>query len=619
MSSDENTDDQSDHTDLPATIPYDYLDSNLSSPPPVQGTIATVTPTTNTAPHTGSTPFSTFSTYQSSSGTTQEHLDSKQLREASSQADRRLFRSRSNNLEADIGTKRKFGHYNSESAVQQRNLERGYSDLSNIASTRSLLPGYSDVQPFRGQIDQTQRYYLEKDITVEGLAASLDSSNISSGETILHLDGRKRSFITVSVDNSLEQCRDNSFSHSDHSSNSLPTNTTSSISGPELQSSASDKGTEDTAPIATTEDPVDTTAVTETSNIYQVESSCPIDDLDFRQGLEGAENDDDADKDYPQGHLHGYSPESIEDFAQQVSLQPSSTPLRPQIGSTFPDDDFDNLQQAVRNDEFPNGDDDDDNDTDNDDIAPPCNQRLKTPSLQNIDNMASPFLDQQQDGRNQHQSHGTRSTKQNTVSTAGSTDQTNSSAGPPLRRLRSNADLSTVAAAHVAPQYYIMFSSSIDIHKYRRSIEAMGATVVFNWDLCTHLVTDSVKKTTNLLCALASKRHIVSERWVEMSILKAHFEDEKDYVVIRQTGSNYFTNKKLYFQPSADIKRSDAQDLAKAAGAKLRVKQPDMVKCDPALIVIYSGTLKETRPYQKTGYETMKRDDFLKLYGQSDD
>ncbi|ORZ14095.1 hypothetical protein BCR42DRAFT_61550 [Absidia repens] len=154
MSSDENTDDQFDHTDLPPTLPYDYLDSNLSSPPPVQATTATVTPTTNTAPHTGSTPFSTFSTYQSSNGTTQEQysnesfigsfhssdsslakfdgsLDSKQLREASSQADRRLFRSKSNNLESDIGTKRKFGRYNSESAVQQRNLERGYSDLSN--------------------------------------------------------------------------------------------------------------------------------------------------------------------------------------------------------------------------------------------------------------------------------------------------------------------------------------------------------------------------------------------------------------------------------------------------------------------------------------------------------
>ncbi|ORZ14094.1 hypothetical protein BCR42DRAFT_61544 [Absidia repens] len=164
-------------------------------------------------------------------------------------------------------------------------------------------------------------------------------------------------------------------------------------------------------------------------------------------------------------------------------------------------------------------------------------------------------------------------------------------------------------------------TTSCFLHRliFTRSIEAMGATVVFNWDLCTHLVTDSVKKTTNLLCALASKRYIVSERWAEMSILKAHFEDEKDYVVIRQSGLNYFTNKKLYFQPSADIKRSDAQDLAKAVGAKLRGKQPDMVKCDRALIVVSSGTLKETRPYEKAGYETMKRDDFLKLYGQSDD
>jgi hypothetical protein len=85
------------------------------------------------------------------------------------------------------------------------------------------------------------------------------------------------------------------------------------------------------------------TAPEPTSPLQQVESTCPIDDLEARNSLEKDDEDDDTDK----HHLNDYSPGQKDDFARQVSLQPSSTPIRPHIQSSCPEDDLVALEETT--------------------------------------------------------------------------------------------------------------------------------------------------------------------------------------------------------------------------------------------------------------------------------
>ncbi|KAI8093893.1 uncharacterized protein BX664DRAFT_116375 [Halteromyces radiatus] len=607
-SQDSHHQDQTSQDDLPPTIPYDY-----TSPSEVDLT-TTATTTTTTTGENAAPPTENHETSPNLSGThsssnnnslsflssdfsfqnfsigsiSQTSQDHAQLE---MEARRRLFRSKSEDLDAGPVKGRKYDRHRLETAVQNKNLERGFSDLTGTTSTLPLQ-GYSDVVPLRGSIDQKQRGYLErqwsisdkeKDISAESLGSS---SILSDAETILLLDAQQRSYQQPITDTSLYSytggLSDNTNSSNNDSSQSQ--HRTSQGSSARQHSSSSLSSLSQPLP-AIPEDTVNSQT--------NVESTFPTQDVKQEAQYEN-------------------NPSSTDQRHQLVQQSSSLSSLSQTVPSSFPDQDFDTFQEAVLH---------HDHHDDNIDKTPAKEQSSNEQEMRKEQNQL-PALNQTHHQLDDTSSNELSPENQPISSLNNQTDihQSRSSTPiPTIRRLRSSNRLSV--SNSIASTPLIMLASSIGDRKsrYHRAINAMGATVVYNWELCTHLVIDSIKRTPNILCALASGKSIVSEKWLIASIAASQFIDEEEYILLRQKTPNFFSNKKLYFTSSTGIKRTDAQDLAKAAGAKLRADEPDLQKVDPNMIIITSGTIKEAQDYDHAGYKTMSRDQFLELYGRDVD
>ncbi|SAM04276.1 hypothetical protein [Absidia glauca] len=567
----------SDSDDLPPTLQYDPYESQFSDERAITATTTILPPDSptvgDTAPHSGSTFDSIHPTILSSdsyttsydnngdsSGSQQtvfaileeerrrnlNHPPSQEERNRLAfEAEQRLFRTRSANSGYDgVGffsgnNKRKCDFTTAEKVVRQYALTRGFTDLTTIASDWAGLYHYPDVPRLRGKIDPKLRQYLDEGVNVDNLIASMDTNSISSSSE------KTQPF---SGNTSLDPCpADISTSFVSHSLTSEST-TSQATSTQSLLPSIP----ETTLPAATS------TAPEPASPLQQVESTCPIDDLEAKNSLENDDEDDDSDN----HHLNDYSPGQKDDFARQVSLQPSSTPLRPHIQSSFPEDDLEALKE--------------------------------TAELYTIDDSPPP---------RKHQ-----------LGLASSSSS--------ARLLRSNSLFDgsiTSPFSSDSPLPCIMFTSTVNDQKYRRVAKSMGATIVSSWELCTHMVTDTFRRTPNLLCALATQKYIVNEDWIKVSISKGQFEDTLEYDLGRQNPPNYFAGKTLFFKATTNIKRADANDLAKAAGAKVRLRAPELNlnNGDRSLVVVCADD-DDAQPYQEAGYQAISRAEFLELYEKSD-
>ncbi|KAI8337714.1 hypothetical protein BC941DRAFT_470602 [Chlamydoabsidia padenii] len=558
----------SDPTDLPPTVPYDYqssesppsteplLTANTIVSPPRPRPSTTTTTADGAAPHDHSSFESidpTSSSFDSDSNSNSyDYIDTTYWKTDPDKTERtrvqkeaaeHLFRCKTENWGHDSddffnNNKRKLGYMRSEQATSQYHLKRGLSDLVRKTDW-SQLPKYLDVPRSFGRIDHKQRRYLEDEIDLDKLIASLDSSMKSTLDTDPDSVERSLHIGTPLMSSSLDY-------HHLSSGNSYIALSNSPTPSP-------------TAP--TQIQPSAAATVTRNDNLTYYEDNHDI-------------------------HLQNYSPERMDDFTSQVSLQPSSTPIRAHIPSSFPEEDLEIFKQSIEQ------------SGSEDTYSFPTDEKKTMVHLtsRRVSEMPSPFLEEPK-----QQQHETGSTTHD--------DHNEAAVVPSNRSLRQSGRTPRFWG------YHIMFATSIDhqpVNQYRRTVEAMGATIVFDTDTCTHLVSDG-RRTSSFLCALARQKYIVSEDWVKDSISKGRFQDETPYVLATQTRPNYFTNKKLYFDPSSTIAPQKARDLIKAAKAKHRLVKPDLENIDQQLIVISENK----QPYEDAGYETFSSDRFIELYEHS--
>ncbi|CAO3645603.1 unnamed protein product [Cunninghamella blakesleeana] len=163
----------------------------------------------------------------------------------------------------------------------------------------------------------------------------------------------------------------------------------------------------------------------------------------------------------------------------------------------------------------------------------------------------------------------------------------------------------------------VLFSSNIpdDIKKrYSRFIQNSGGSIVHDWDKCTHLVTNEIRHTINILCASVSGKYIIHENWLKDSLECAKILDEEEYVLLCNTELNHFRMKKLYFTKSFinhpdTIKDTDRQQLARASGAKIIKKLPG--DNDEDVIVITMNPDDEDEDGHFKNYEVLSKEQFL--------
>ena len=77
-------------------------------------------------------------------------------------------------------------------------------------------------------------------------------------------------------------------------------------------------------------------------------------------------------------------------------------------------------------------------------------------------------------------------------------------------------------------QYRIMFTG-LKTNISQAKLKALGAETVDDWQQCTHLVTDKIRRTTKFLCCLAAGKKIMDVKWLEISLSKNAFVNEQEY------------------------------------------------------------------------------------------
>ena len=77
-------------------------------------------------------------------------------------------------------------------------------------------------------------------------------------------------------------------------------------------------------------------------------------------------------------------------------------------------------------------------------------------------------------------------------------------------------------------QYRIMFTG-LKTNISQAKLKALGAETVDDWQQCTHLVTDKIRRTTKFLCCLAAGKKIMDVKWLEISLVKNALVNEQEY------------------------------------------------------------------------------------------
>ncbi|KAI9304514.1 BRCT domain-containing protein [Cunninghamella echinulata] len=270
----------------------------------------------------------------------------------------------------------------------------------------------------------------------------------------------------------------------------------------------------------------------------------------------------------------------MHDFANEISQRPSSTPNHATITSSFPendqlivnvldnetyDNDYDDVHDTNNNNNNNNNDDDWDETDDEDETESYYATRSPTHRHHQQRSLSQQSRQSQQEQlEEQSQRHSRRLKRKESCSSIYSTSSTHES------RQRSSSTQNKFK-----PQ--VLFSSNITNDtkkKYTRFIRNSGGSIVYDWEKCTHLITNEFRNTINILCTYLSGKFVLSEEWIKDSILQSKFLDEEDYLLCQQPENNFFKSKKLYFTDSFinhanGIKETDRHQLARASSAKV--------------------------------------------------
>ena len=99
-------------------------------------------------------------------------------------------------------------------------------------------------------------------------------------------------------------------------------------------------------------------------------------------------------------------------------------------------------------------------------------------------------------------------------SRAASSDAADAPSSLPASTQGSSSDAGSQRRGRDKPR--VIFTGIVDPQREKK-IERLGGSVVDNVNDCTHLVTDKVRRTVKLLCAMSLGKHIVEPAWVDAS------------------------------------------------------------------------------------------------------
>ncbi|KAJ3022732.1 Mediator of DNA damage checkpoint protein 1 [Thoreauomyces humboldtii] len=176
----------------------------------------------------------------------------------------------------------------------------------------------------------------------------------------------------------------------------------------------------------------------------------------------------------------------------------------------------------------------------------------------------------------------------------------------------------------------VLFTGIADSDERGKAVEALGGNTADDWQHCTHLVTDRIRRTVKFLCALSAGKHIVSLKWLDASKKAGKFVSEtkhllKDAKSEKQFGCNLATSMAkasgmddtgvfdgLRFYSTSSVKPPPMElaEILSAAGAEHLSKLP--TDHDSNLIVV--GNAEDTADLKRVraaGYSTIHTVEFV--------
>ncbi|KAH6579179.1 hypothetical protein BASA60_003363 [Batrachochytrium salamandrivorans] len=170
------------------------------------------------------------------------------------------------------------------------------------------------------------------------------------------------------------------------------------------------------------------------------------------------------------------------------------------------------------------------------------------------------------------------------------------------------------------PPVRVLFTGIIEDDHRREIVEILGGTIVYNWEECTHLVTDRIRRTVKFLCAISAGKHILDIKWLEASKKEGKFSVEAKYLLkdqkteklykftlkktlaaVWKTGHSLLFSGRQFFS-TANVKpgHDELREILNAAGGDLIMEESELTK-DTIIIADLADTDKCSQ-LQKMGY-----------------
>ncbi|KAJ1342567.1 hypothetical protein BSLG_002884 [Batrachochytrium salamandrivorans] len=172
------------------------------------------------------------------------------------------------------------------------------------------------------------------------------------------------------------------------------------------------------------------------------------------------------------------------------------------------------------------------------------------------------------------------------------------------------------------PPVRVLFTGIIEDDHRREIVEILGGTIVYNWEECTHLVTDRIRRTVKFLCAISAGKHILDIKWLEASKKEGKFSVEAKYLLkdqkteklykftlkktlaaVWKTGHSLLFSGRQFFS-TANVKpgHDELREILNAAGGDLIMEESELTK-DTIIIADLADTDKCSQ-LQKNGIFT---------------
>ncbi|KAJ1334845.1 hypothetical protein BSLG_007999 [Batrachochytrium salamandrivorans] len=129
-------------------------------------------------------------------------------------------------------------------------------------------------------------------------------------------------------------------------------------------------------------------------------------------------------------------------------------------------------------------------------------------------------------------------------------------------------------------------------------VEILGGTIVYNWEECTHLVTDRIRRTVKFLCAISAGKHILDIKWLEASKKEGKFSDIS--CCLENWPFTLFSGRQFFSTANVKPGHDELREILNAAGGDLIMEESELTK-DTIIIADLADTDKCSQ-LQKMGY-----------------